>query len=382
MDTAGNADHTLDGKAGEAPLTELRELSFRLHTNFESIEHNWRQLEQMPWVSPHQSLHWCKAWVATHASELAILEGHSSGETHVILPLEIIQRGPFRTAQFIGTLHSNLNTGLFTLEHGVDLRRALKGIADLVILDRLPSIVADKPNPLVISGSVRNQNSAFQLTLRPTMEATLQQLNAKRRRKKFSLSQRRMQALGGYSYVIATTPEEHRGFLDAFFEQKAARFQSLDLPEVFGQESIKAFFQTLAAENSDLLQMNAIRLQDGSNTLVAIAGLTHKGGRTLCQFSSINETVADASPGELLFYHMIERACQTGQTVFDFGIGDQAFKRSWCTVETPHYDTVVPLTWKGHIGAALYRLRNRLLTALKTHLRLYSLIQSARRRLS
>ena len=66
--------------------------------------------------------------------------------------------------------------------------------------------------------------------------------------------------------------------------------------------------------------------------IVAISGLSRKGDHVICQFGSIDEDIAaDASPGELLFYLMIRKCKAEGVALFDFGIGDQAYKRSWCT---------------------------------------------------
>jgi CelD/BcsL family acetyltransferase involved in cellulose biosynthesis len=62
---------------------------------------------------------------------------------------------------------------------------------------------------------------------------------------------------------------------------------------------------------------------------------------------------ADVSAGELLFYLMIEQASSSGHKVFDFGVGDQLYKRSWCPQRTELVDCYVPLNLKGRLAAPL-----------------------------
>ena len=75
------------------------------------------------------------------------------------------------------------------------------------------------------------------------------------------------------------------------------------------------------------------RLPGNGSFYTAIAGLSRKGDHVICQFGSIDDTIAaDASPGEFLFYLAIQKLCGQGVRLFDFGIGDQPYKRSWCTI--------------------------------------------------
>ena len=147
----------------------------------------------------------------------------------------------------------------------------------------------------------------------------------KRRRKKFRTSERRLDELGGYEYLRAKSPDDARELLDAFFEQKAARFEFQGLPDAFADDRIMAFFHRLAQEKAlasrrKSVELYAIRLLEHDGFICAITALSNKGGEVICQFSSIAiGNTEHASPGELLFYHVIHDACDTGAHVFDFG---------------------------------------------------------------
>ncbi|MBP1860847.1 CelD/BcsL family acetyltransferase involved in cellulose biosynthesis [Rhizobium herbae] len=377
-------------------IAAATDLKLSVHVSMQALEADWRALEASSAASLHQGFDWCAAWAKTHPNQLLLVRGSIGQKTVFILPLELVRGRFFRTARFIGSPHSNLNTGLFAADFDpltceqlgasliADLSAKLSRVADIVTLEKMPFDWHGTCHPLASLPAVRNQNSSFQLPLLASFEATLAQINAKRRRKKFRVSEKRLEALGGYEHVVATTRRDRRQILDLFFEQKAIRFKALGLPNVFQDRETQAFFHTLAAveptAEGQPLELNAIRLRGEQNgRIVAIAGLSRKGDHVICQFGSIDEEMAaDASPGELLFYLMIRKCNAEGVTLFDFGIGDQAYKRSWCTVETVQRDIVLPLTLRGRLAAGAHRTAVRMKVWIKKNRKAYAFLQRLR----
>jgi CelD/BcsL family acetyltransferase involved in cellulose biosynthesis len=373
-------------------------ITISVHANMAELEAEWRALDESSGNSLHQSFDWCAAWTKTHGSELLIVRGAAGREPLFLLPFEIERSRLLRAARLIGSEHSNLNTGLFGAGIGnvpaAELTAALTGgigrqlrrFADVIVFDRTPRIWRGAPHPLAVLAGIENPNASFQLPLLGTMERTLAQINAKRRRKKMRISERRLAEIGGYDYVIAREAQEAHALLETFFRQKAARFETLGLPDAFREAETRTFFHALidarAPEPGNLLELNAIRLRgEHAGRVVAVAGLSRKGDHVICQFGSIDEEIAaDASPGELLFYRMIERLCAEGVALFDFGIGDQPYKRSWCTVETPLRDIVLPLTFRGRLAAGGFRAIARAKRLVKANETLYAFIQRQRQR--
>jgi CelD/BcsL family acetyltransferase involved in cellulose biosynthesis len=376
----------------------LEGLAVSVHVDMKALEGEWRLLEMSTAASLHQSYDWCAGWAAAHRTTLLLVRGRLDGRTVFILPLELVRRGIFRTARFVGSPHSNINTGLFSEDlGGVSPERLARSIlrelvvklahvADIVTLEKMPLEWRGHRHPLASLPSIRNQNASYQLPLFADFGATLAQINAKRRRKKFRVSEKRMEAYGGYDYFVAETPEDRRSVLNLFFQQKAARFEALGLPNVFRDQETQAFLRHITLLEGRLdnrpLALHALRLKgEPAGRIVAIAGISRKGDHMICQFGSIDETLAaDASPGELLFYRIIEQACAEGVALFDFGIGDQPYKRSWCTVETPQCDIVLPLTLRGRAAAGVHRLIVALKRVIKSHRRAYDLVQRVRQK--
>lgn len=394
-------DAVAQAEAGISRLRQLSvklamaELDIQLFDRMEPLEEEWRALERDNLSSLHQSYDWCAAWVAAFRRPLAILRGSSGNRTAFILPVEIVASRGMRIAKFIGADHSNINTGLFSQDFAADsdtvdshhlaarLRAALAGKADLLLLQNIPLEWRSRRNMLSGLPMVQNQNHAYQLPLFDTFEKTLQQLNAKSRRKKFRAQSRRLEAVGGFDYIAPEASSEQHELLDMFFRLKSARFASLGLPDVFADGETKTFLHGLIDKrNGDNfgLQMRALRLKgDYEGRIAALSGISRKGDHVICQFGAIDEDlVADASPGEFLFWQMISGLHGKGVALFDFGLGDQTYKRSWAPVETDHYDVVLPVSGIGFAAGTAHRAITRGKAFIKARPGLYKFAQNIR----
>lgn len=361
-----------------------------LHESIDAVADTWQRLSANTGASLHHSPDWCSAWSAAHGENILLLEGRLAGRATFLLPLSISRRGGSRVARFIASPFSNINTGLFDpgTALGPDalraaLARSLSGRADLLSLERVPLRWRDQVSPLAWLPFTENINRSFQVPLHASFEETLKQVNAKRRRKKFRLQQRRLEEAGGYEIIEPQTPSEKHALLDEFFRQKAERFRTQGLPDVFQPEPVKRFFHALmdlpGTADTYMLRLHGLRLKGDGAPILAITGTSRKGDHVICQFGSIrDDLLPEASPGEFLFWHVIESACREGAAVFDFGIGDQNYKRSWCTIETIQYDVLLPISPLGQVTAGIHRAMTRVKAGIKSNPRLYAAVQRLR----
>jgi len=382
-DLAGLSPRAAERPAPARATTRGEKLVVRVFRKPAEVETLWRGMERGHQVPVHQTFDWCAAWAEMPGIETRVAVIEMDGQPAILLPLEIVRTAGLRVARLIGTRHSNANSPLYSdaflaaADAGLvaELAAALgtAGIgADTLVVDKLRPTCGDQPQPLLTLPHVVSQNPTFQLPLFPSFEATLAQINAKRRRKKFRVSQRRLEPLGGYRHEIAGDEATVQAYLTEFFRQKAIRLSAQGLPDVFSEPGVQQAFRRLASFDANggrpVLEMHAIVLSgENEGEILALAGLTEKDGHVTCQFGSIDEAkTPDASVGELLFYLMIERAALSGKTVFDFGVGDQQYKRSWCPVMTEHHDVFLPLTAKGRLGALALASVVRLKRFVKT----------------
>ena len=379
------------GNAAHAPHRH----SARLASRPGDVAELWRKFEAHPEVTFHQSRAWVDAWTRGTSASLSIITLETDGRPFAILPLEIVEKSGLRIARFAGTAYSNENTGLIDIAPGVriepvsasDLAAALQraGLAaDLVLFDKMTPEAAARV-PFSALPRVFHQNPSFQLPLFEDFAAVLAQINGKRRRKKFRVSERRLEAIGGYRHITGNTDAEALRLLDTFLRQKPERLANQGLPNVFADPGIRAFLRTMAtardADGRPALELHGIELSGGEHKgrIISVAGLTIKDRHVTCQFGSIDEEVAaEVSAGELLFYLMIEEASAAGCKVFDFGVGDQLYKRSWCPQRTELVDCYAPLTLRGRLAAPIIAGVIRLKRTIKTSPALHRLAARVR----
>jgi CelD/BcsL family acetyltransferase involved in cellulose biosynthesis len=373
-------------------------ISLAIHDRMEPLESEWRKLQSEDFNSLHHGYDWCRAWVDPYGRPLRIVEGRMGGDLAFILPLEIVRGRMFTKAQFIGAHHANLNTGLVSREFAkiatpeimagvaAELRERITD-ADCIILGNMPAVWGGRIPPFSMLPHVENQNHAFQLDMKPTFVETLAQLSAKRRRKKYSVGNRRLEALGGYEHIIAETPAQKYELLDLFFAQKSARLAEFGLPNTFSCQKTRKFLHSavLLPQGADEfpLRMHALRMTGGEfkGEMPAVAGLSRKGNHLIVQFCSIGTgPTVDASPGELLFHLMVEKYNRENVETFDFGIGDMPFKRAWCTRETIQVNVTLPVTPLGRLAALKEETATRLKAMIKQNPAIYSFVQKLRSR--
>ncbi|MDO1581791.1 GNAT family N-acetyltransferase [Rhizobium oryzicola] len=380
--------------AADAPL-RVEQMTFSVANDMVAIETEWRALEALSANSLHQAYDWCRAWADAQGSELLLIKAEVNGRCVMLLPLEVMRQHGVRVVSYLGQGHNNFNTGLFASDFPAlsqeeislfkrQMRHVMSGKADMVLLEATPPVWRGVPHPLAGLTTIENPNHTFQLNLHRSFEATLAQLNAKRRRKKFRVQTRRLEEMGGYAHACPDTLEGQRDLLEAFFRQKGQRLRSQGLPDVFAPEDIRSFFRRLlearTTNETYPLKLHAISLQgEHAGRIAAIAGLSRKGDHIICQFGAIDDSLApETSPGELLFWLMIEQACYEGAALFDFGRGDQPYKRSWCNIETVAHDLMIAISWRGLLATQVHVATARAKAAIKRNPALYRFIQRLR----
>lgn len=365
--------------------------------NINDIEDDWRRIEPELHVSIHQSFAWCRAWIDNKNVKPLFIVGYLEGRIEFILPLEISSHFGVKTARLIGHNHSNLNFALcsslflatcdknFVQQLQADIKK-LGTTIDVLILDRMRLQLKTAPNPFAAILNTKNQNASFQLPLLDSFDETLSQINRKRKRKKFRGTERKLNEAGGFTHTIANSTIENERIISAFFEQKAIRLKNQGLPNVFADAQLQAFFDEVCAlpnEEMGSMELHAIVMngkQHGGKVL-AIAAVTSKRDHAICQFSSFDEELSrelDCSPGEFLFFLAIENFNDRGFRVFDFGIGDQTYKRSWCTQRSEHFDGTIAFNMFGELYARMVRLKTDLKRKIKSSERLYAIAAKIR----
>jgi CelD/BcsL family acetyltransferase involved in cellulose biosynthesis len=127
-----------------------------------------------------------------------------------------------------------------------------------------------------------------------------------------------------------TSPEEIAPQLDGFFAQHAERWADTPYPSLFTDPSERAFYRELVRRvgPTGWLRFTTVWWDDRP---IAFHFGTCFAGRYLWYKPSFAIDLARRSPGEVLIRQLLLAAIAEGATVFDFGLGDEAFKQRFAT---------------------------------------------------
>jgi CelD/BcsL family acetyltransferase involved in cellulose biosynthesis len=118
-------------------------------------------------------------------------------------------------------------------------------------------------------------------------------------------------------------------YLPSLFEQHVARWGD---SSIFKEAEQRDFYRRLClSADNDWLRFTAI---EWDRRVIALHLGSHHEGRFLWYKPTYDLSLARRSPGEVLLRQLILRAMEEGARVFDFGLGDEAFKQRFATGST------------------------------------------------
>jgi CelD/BcsL family acetyltransferase involved in cellulose biosynthesis len=329
-----------------------------------------------------------EAWADNPGADMVLATVSGNGRTCLMLVLEIVRDGTATVARHPGGRHAN---GSFPAFEGQEfggireiLAAALRGArpdVDLILLERNEIERAGRANPLHGPGCALSPNVALSANLENGFDALFQGSSGKRKRKKHRAQVRRFEEVGPCRRFAATGPAEVDALLSAFYEMKAERFRQMGITDVFAPVPVRNAFRRIFVGALDKASPDFVLhgLEVGG-VLRAVTGSSLSGGRITCEFSSFRvDELAAASPGDFLFYENIREACEEGLSVYDFGVGDEAYKRQWCDIETWHFDFHLPLTARGHAVSAARRAIGAVKRAVKENRFVWSILKNLRK---
>lgn len=342
--------------------------------------------------APPQSPTWTEAWIAATDADVFLATLWRGEQRALTIPLEVVPEGPFRIARFPGGSHANgnlaaaprsarRNVDAAELRAVMEAVRAARPDVDALALQRQNPGQDGYDNPLAATASRTSPNISLAVDLEGGFDKLMERASGKRKRKKYRFQLRKFEEQGGFRLIEARTEEEVDRLLGEFFEMKAQRFRKKGIQNVFGPPEVQDFFRRLygnaLTEEGQPFSLHGLEV---GGELRAVNGLSITGRKIVCEFGGIRDEDSTTSPGYFLDYTNIEQACAAGMDIYDFSVGDEDYKRSWCEIETWQFDTMLPLTAKGRAYVGFDRLRSRAVHALKNNAGLWSAFKDLRSR--
>ena len=350
-----------------APSPSTLACQIETATDMADVRGIWRDFEQHAICSAYQRFVWADTWCRTIGREIgaqtviAVLRDNQ-GQISAILPFLTHQRGPVRTATWLGDANMNYHMGLFRRDRIAGfgagaLRTVLQTVArrhgvDLFALSNQPFMWDGFENPFARLPHAPSADIAYCQKLEGDFETFYTTQRSNKARSQLRRKERRMTEECVLESRAITDADEAVQLIDIYLEQKNVRFAKQGIANPFANESVQACLRNLVT-TKDREGEPAMRLDvlycDGK--AIAIFGGSRLNQRYSVNIVSItNGLEARNSPGEILLRDLVERLYERGDKAFDLGVGDARYKREWCMPD-PLFNTVFPVSVLGRCAA-------------------------------
>jgi CelD/BcsL family acetyltransferase involved in cellulose biosynthesis len=333
-------------------------------SNLAEAEAVWRALEEPGHLStPYQRFDLLASWQRSvgereGARPFIVIARDAEQRPLALLPLALRQGHGVRTACFMGGKHTTFNMGLWDAEFAAQAVAAdidalfapCRDQVDVLALTQQPKRWHDQQNPFAALPQQSPINGCPLLVMEPGGPPASRISNSFRRRLKSK--EKKLQALAGYRYHLATSDADVTRLLDWFFRVKPARMAEQKLPDVFAEPGVEQFIRSACLAPRGEGRVIDIHALECDEEVIAIFAGVADGQRFSSMFNTYTMSEhARYSPGLILMRNIIDRYAEGGYRSVDLGIGTDDYKRMFCKDDEDIFDSFVALTSRGKLAA-------------------------------
>ena len=363
------------------------------------IEVAWRAFETVAARTPFQSFDWLARW-QRHVGDRrqvtpAIVVGRDDrGELQFIFPFAIEKHGPVRCLTWLGSALCDYNAQLVAPAFAagltpdsfralwrdmlVRLRADRRFRFDYVDMQKMPETIGGIANPLLALPLREHPSGAHAATLSGDWETFYEARRSSSTRKTDRKKRRRLAERGEIRFTEPVGDDERQRTLSALFRQKANTFSRQGVGNFLASPGVEEFYRDVVGdpETADLVHLS--RLDVGPEIAAISVGLQGNDAYHLVLSSYHDGALAQHGPGMHHLHELLRRAIDKGLRVFDFTVGDEAYKHDWCDIEIRLYDHLAPATPLGVPAVAAIVAYRNLKRFIKQTPILWSAFYSAR----
>lgn len=367
-----------------------------VHHEFDSVQSIWRELESpREFSTPYQRFDFLAAWqrhlgARENALPYVIVGYDRAGSPVLVIPLIISRLWGARIAHFMGGKHAAFNMPLwrrsFAERAGEDQVRALFKM--LKTSDLRPDVYAfaQQPegwhglrNPFAALPRQANPNTCPRININPNSKPN-ERISASTRHR-LRGKERKLQTLPGYRYHIASTAEDVRRLLEAFFRDKRRRMALQHLPDVFSLPGVEDFVREICLNGIDtgrpLVRLHALECDE--EVIAVFSGMADEHRFSMMFNTYTLSANARHSPGLILIRHIIDDYAAAGHCALDLGVGAADYKTMFCKDNEHLFDSFVPMTTRGALVATALSMRGHAVGWIKRMPWLFQLARRLRR---
>lgn len=342
----------------ETELVLAVELSFDLAR----VARQWEELEQGG--SAFQTRAWLLPWYRLIAPKFGavplfvIVRDLSSGRPLMFFPLCLRRKLELVTIEFPDLGVSDYNAPIVSSDLVLtddqaqklweDILRSMPP-ADLVRFDKVPEMIAGRPNPIARFDWLRRMElRAWSVELPATREEYDNRVLRRRDRKEHRRKRRHLiDSLGDVALVVGETESQRREIFQGLRNEREKRFKKCRRCDILSDPIFLRFYETVAFdEGGSLASLFALKTED---RVVATLFALHHDDRYLLLMHCFETGLELLSPGIVAIDELITYLIEFRAKFCDLTIGNEPYKHQFGVEESFLYQGMCALTRKGQL---------------------------------
>lgn len=339
-----------------------------------SVANDWAEVERAwaPLVraggaaTPFQALPWLTTWYACLGSQPGVLpllltvRERGSGRIAAALPWVLSRSGGLRVIGFADDGITDYNGAILGPAAPRDaagwrvLARSVRAAlprADLLRLEKLAG-------PAALWPGAQDSNLFGNLIRIEDSYEAYHRSNEKTFRKELERSWRVFLRHPSAELRRVRTRAEAEVLMDALERLQRERIAELGLPYILDRPDIARHYRRLVAEGIESGSTVLTALVAGEEVVAALFGLRAGDHYAMVRLAVTGEEAwRNTSPGRLLIAQTMEHLHGEGARIFDFTIGEYAYKRRFNVERVPLSTVLAPLSARGALVCALDRAK-------------------------
>jgi CelD/BcsL family acetyltransferase involved in cellulose biosynthesis len=341
-------------------------LRFEVHRSFEAARAEWTLFQGVADGHPFQHHEWLNAWYEAvgrgrGVEPFIVVAKDAHGVVRAVYPLGIRKARWVRILVPLGEGVCDYHAPLIDREFFGRLPATSRALiwtaitamapADSVLLERV--VLDEHGDPYGARALHPHSSSTHVLWLGDDWDRFYRERRGAKTRRTLREKRNRLARIGPIRFALAESVAERERLLALAVRLKATQLKHVGYRNPYRHDDVRTFYRTLAALSPTSSALRVFSLEAGCETVAVAVCMVHAGRLYYLIPAHDRERFGRFSPGLLLLCEMIHWSIEHGLKLFDFTIGDEAYKDQWCDAKIPLAYSVDGLTPRGKLAAAI-----------------------------
>lgn len=327
---------------------------------------------------------WMESWFKTlgkcEKKSIRFATGKIGGQTIIAIPLMIVPGRFVTCVEFAGQTVSDYSVPMVHKHLEPHLSQELLNAIIQQIAGMFPQAdCVDFRKVFLEQANLTNDVIQWQedpehthlCALTGNWDHDLSQFIGKSTSKKLRKKLRKLETFGTVTFEDVRDPSRRYCAGEKLIEWKAHQLKDLGAASVYENPDFCRFLKaTIRDDDSGMVRLFSMNIDD--EPIALIYALCTQDYWFLYQMSYTPDEPGKYSPGYQLLLHVMETACRQNVKTFDFGWGNESYKRRFATQSKPLYNAFMPLTRKGRLAFQLCKSKRSAKNLIKSNRHLQS----------